>query len=92
MDPRLTELAERFGFDVSRARPTRVGQLDTFPTPYHLVVALNKPDKDVLPNLPYHTILRKWQIDIPDNVADLVHDLSSRIAKLMETLRGKESE
>ena len=92
VDPRLTELAEGFGFDVTRARPTGVGPLDTFPTPYHLVVALNKPDKEVLPNLPYHTILRKWQIDIPDNLDDLVRDLTSRINKLMEILRGKDVE
>jgi protein-tyrosine-phosphatase len=89
IDPRLNEVADRFGFDVTRARPSKVGELDVFPTPFHLVIALNKPDTRVLPRLPYHTILRKWNVEIPENLDDLVHDLSSRIAKLMERLRGK---
>ncbi len=91
-DPRLKEIAERFGFDVTRARPTKVGPLDVFPTPYHLVVALNTTDDALLPELPYHTILRKWTLETPDIPDDLVRDLSSRISRMMETLRGKDPE
>jgi len=87
--PELAEIAEKFGFDVTRAKPGRIGNLNAFPTPYHLIIAINKPDEKVLPDLPYHTILRKWNVDIPDDSELLVHDLSSRISQLMEKLRGK---
>lgn len=87
--PGLEKIAGRFGFDVSEASPTMVGQLDVFPAPYHMVVAINAPDDGVVPSLPYHTILRKWQIPIPGDLEDLVHDLSSSISSLLEKLRGK---
>ncbi|MDJ0762044.1 MAG: phosphate signaling complex protein PhoU [Myxococcota bacterium] len=90
--PDLNRIAEQFGFDVSRARPSRVRKLDTFPTPYHLVVALNMPQGDALLDLPYHTILRTWDVPIPENLESLVHDLSSRISALMEKLRGKQAD
>ena len=92
VDPRLGEIASRFGFDVTRAKPAQLGVLDTFPTPYHLIVAINLSDESLLPNLPYHTVLRQWQVDDTDNLDNLVRHLSSRIDKLMEILRGKDSE
>lgn len=87
--PELERIADRFGFDVKRARTEEIGKLDTFPTPYHLVIALNLPDESVLPSIPYHTILRKWDIDEKVDEDSLVRDLSSRISHLMEKLRGK---
>ncbi len=92
LDPRLEQVAGRFGFDVTRARPSRMGALDVFPTPFHLVVALNAKETYVLPDMPYHTILRRWSVEIPYDLDVLVHDLSSRISRLMEILRGKNND
>ncbi len=89
--PELKPMAEKFGFDVTRARPNTVGPLDTFPTPYHLVVAINLKDESQLPNIPYHTILRRWDFDVSlDHLDDLVRQLSSKITKLVERLRGRD--
>lgn len=89
LHPKLARAGERYGFDPSRARPKPVASLDVFPAPYHLVVAINIDDESRLPRIPYHTILRKWDIDVEvDDCEELIHELSNRIDMMIEKLRG----
>jgi protein-tyrosine-phosphatase len=90
LHPALEQAADRYGFDASRLRPKQVGEIDGFPAPYHVVVAIDAEDESALPNIPYHTILRKWRIDTDyEDVDELMHELSNRIDTMVERLRGK---
>jgi phosphate transport system protein len=93
LHPVLEAIAKDYGFDLSRARPTAVGPLDGFPTEYHVVVAINVEDDSALPSIPYHTILRKWTLEVhTDRIDELVHDLSNKIDSMMGRLRGENAQ
>jgi protein-tyrosine-phosphatase len=93
LHPKLVEVAGDYGFDLSRCRPTKVGPLDGFPTEYHVVVAINADADAPLPSLPYHTILRRWTLEVhAEHIDELVHDLSNKIDLMMGRLRGEDAD
>ena len=67
----------------------------------HLVVCLQGSVKDYLPQLPFHTAGLDWDIGASDlgagqspdedKLKGMYRELNSRIADLMETLRGKDA-
>ncbi len=95
--PELDDVAERFTLDVSRVRPRKITELVESPVKYQVVVALNI-DEDQLPNIPYHTMLRRWDIPTPSPgtpeaerpalLDAMVRELTAHIRSLMERLRG----
>lgn len=96
--PETLAIAERFGLDLHRARPSQVTGLDETPAEYHVVVALNVVGKDSVPHIPYHTILQKWEVPVPTadegetfdaQIDQTVRDLTVRINVLMERLSGR---
>lgn len=95
LDPRLLEVADRFGLDVGRRRPTKIrSDLPDYPIDYHVIVALNPGDGAQIPRIPYHTILQVWR-DLPGtedpaavDPGTLVRNLTERIGRLMERLSG----
>ena len=42
LKPELTSIADRFGFDMKRAKPKQLGKLDTFPTADLVVNGIRK--------------------------------------------------
>jgi len=98
--PELENIASRFGIEIKSLHPSLVNidELMAFPISYHIIVAINLIDESMLPEIPYHTILRKWEIPTSDvteskelacNAEELVHELTSLIRNLIERLRGK---
>ena len=101
LHPALKKVTKRFGIDLERTRPTPVGELDGFPTAYHVVVQLNPPEEAKLAHVPYHTILQKWDLHVPEqsratvrdsDLDELARELTSRIGSLMERLRGPDAD
>ena len=96
VDSRLLAIADRFGLDAARTRPTRVKkELPDYPIDYHVIVALNadKPDEQI-PRIPYHTVLRHWSLEVPSgddaSVDTAIHELSVQLRMMMERLVGPE--
>lgn len=96
--PELEALAIRFGLDITRAHPDLVERLEDSHSEYRIVVAVNLDDEAKLPEIPYQTVLVKWQLDEPSAAEgperekqfdDLVRDLMENVQLLMEQLHGK---
>jgi len=101
LDPALKKVTKRLGIDLERTRPTPVGELERFPTAYHVVVQLNPSEEAKLEQVPYHTILQKWDLHVPEqsgtavrdsDLDELARELTSRIGNLMERLRGPDAD
>ena len=99
LDPRLETVADRFSLNLGRARPDRVfEELPDYPIEYHVVVAINAADASKLPRIPYHTVLRRWDIpevsatqageDADAQLDAAVRELTAHIRTLMERLTG----
>lgn len=89
IDPALTELAGEFGLDLSNVRPHRLAPLRPSPAEYHVVVALG--EVDTLPEIPFKTVLLRWDLPDATDPSEAARELSSAIAELMETLRGEDA-
>jgi phosphate transport system protein len=99
LDARLEPIADRFSLDLGRARPSKVfEELPDYPIEYHVVVAINVTDDSHLPRVPYHTVLRRWDIptigtnvegiQLDDQLDATVRELTAQIRELMERLTG----
>lgn len=100
LDDRLAEIADRFGLDLGRSRPTAVRtDLPDYPIDYHVMVALEPDGAAHAPKIPYHTALQLWPEFSPPTATEgeplaqeadvLVRGLTERIGNLMERLRGE---
>lgn len=92
-DPLLGELTNLVALNLSDESPQPLTPLAPSPAKYHVIVAINV-DEEALPNIPFHSILQKWQIDEPADLSgakEVVNDLSANIQSLMEALRGPDA-
>ena len=77
------------------------GELTKSPAKYHVIVTLVPTDDTELPNIPFHTILQKWNLGtrrpsgddaaVDARVDELSRDLRAHIRDLMVTLRGEDA-
>ena len=89
-DSRLSVLEDELQLDLGGPLPTKLAPLAAYPAEYHVIVALNL-DYSELPEIPFHSALQRWELDIPEGDApkgELVRDLNARLTDLMEKLRG----
>ena len=89
-DPSLSVLEDELQLDLGGPNPTRLAPLAAYPAEYHVIVALNL-DYSQLPEIPFHSALQRWTVDVPEGdapKADLVRELNAKLTDLMEMLRG----
>lgn len=98
LHPDLEGLATRFGLDITRASPGLLKHLEDSPSEFRVVVAINLDDDTKLPEIPYQTVLVKWQIQEPSashgperekELDVLVRELTGHIQVLLEQLYGE---
>jgi hypothetical protein len=91
--PSLLQLTDELDLDLGNDHPLVLEPLVSYPADYHVMVALNVP-RSALPAIPFHTVLRRWTIEIPAGTAskaDMVRELMALITDLMEKLRGADA-
>ena len=89
-DPSLSVLEDELQLDLGGPNPTRLASLAAYPAEYHVIVALNL-DYSQLPEIPFHSALQRWTVDVPEGdapKAELVRELNAKLTDLMEMLRG----
>jgi phosphate transport system protein len=82
------------GIDIASARPTPIDFTEHELAELHLVVSLQGPVSDYLPQLPFHTTGMEWSISEPETptgaeqLQAVYRELRSQISDLMHQLRG----
>lgn len=85
------------GLDLSGATPSPIDFTDHELAEFHLVVSLDGAVREHIPQLPFHTLGLEWDIaslgDSPDeeSLTAAYRELSTRIADLMQVLRGSDA-
>jgi phosphate transport system protein len=100
LDPALERIGSQLGLDVDDLKVREFGQLVQFPAKHHVIVTLVPTDDTELPQIPFHSILEKWNLGprptgddaaIDARLEDLSRDLRAHIRDLMVTLRGEDA-
>ena len=89
------------GIDIANARPAAIEFTEHELAELHLVVSLQGPVGDYLPQLPFHTSGIEWDVNAatlqtgqsPDeeSLKTIYRELGSQISELMHTLRGEDA-
>ena len=85
------------GMDIGDAPPSAIDFTEHELAELHLVVSLQGPVSDYLPQLPFHTTGMAWNISAPETPASAEQlqtahrELSSEISELMHQLRGDDA-
>jgi len=100
VDPTLSGFLENHGFDMSAARPAKLGAAPASLSPYFVVVTLDGPIERYTERVPFHTSVLEWDVGPwPDGddgdalqrrLQELYREISARVRELVETLRGEE--
>ena len=91
--PLLGELSDLVSMNMPSDGPEALAPLAPSPAKYHVIVTVNL-DAAARPRIPFHSILQKWTIDEPQDLAgarQAVNELSAHIQSLMEALRGPDA-
>jgi len=100
LHPALSRIADKLALDTEDAKVRAFGDLTMSPAKYHVIVTLVPTDDTVLPDIPFHSILQKWNLGprptgddatIDARLDDLSRDLRAHIRDLMVTLRGEDA-
>ena len=100
INPALGRIADKLALDVEDAKVRAFGELTMSPAKYHVIVTLVPTEDTVLPDIPFHSILQKWNLGprptgddaaIDARLDDLSRDLRAHIRDLMVTLRGEDA-
>ncbi len=85
------------GIEIADARPSGIDFTEHELAELHLVVSLDGPVSDYLPQLPFHTTGMSWNVSAPGTPASAEQlqaahrELSSMISELMHQLRGDDA-
>ncbi len=96
-NPGLVEFLQSHGFDLDGDRPRKLEPSHPELVGKHVIVSLQGPVRDYIPQLPFHTTAVEWQVrPVPstgptqeaDKWETLYRDIASRVRSLMEVLCG----
>jgi len=100
VDPALADFLENHGFDMSVARPAKLGATPVSLSPYFVVVTLDGPVERYTERVPFHTSVLEWDVGpwpegggeeaTERRLQELYREISVRVRELVETLRGEE--
>jgi phosphate transport system protein len=100
LSPALARISNKLALDIEDAKVRAFGELTRSPAKYHVIVTLVPTDDTVLPDIPFHSILQKWNLGprptgddaaVDARLDDLSRDLRAHIRDLMVTLRGEDA-
>ena len=100
IDPALARIGDQLGLETDELEIKEFGQLVQFPAKHHVIVTLVPTDDTELPQIPFHSILEKWNLgprpdgsdaEIDTRLEELSRDLRAHIRDLMVTLRGEDA-
>jgi phosphate transport system protein len=100
LDPALDRIADTLGLDIDGLEINEFSDLTQFPAKHHVIVTLVPTENTTLPQIPFHSILEKWNLGprpegdddtIDARLEDLSRDLRAHIRDLMVTLRGEDA-
>lgn len=96
--PELAAFMDGRGFDLGEARPDELKPIHDELADYHVIVDLIGTAREHVPEVPFHTVLLRWEL--PDSLRaasseaefeQLHAELAPRVRALMETLRGEDA-
>ncbi len=100
LDPALNRIADKLALDVEDYAVREFGELTMSPAKYHVIVTLVPTEDTDLPDIPFHSILQKWNLgprpsgdaaEVDARLDELSRDLRAHIRDLMVTLRGEDA-
>ena len=99
MHPGMVEFMNHHGYSFTDLRPQALNLLPDELENLHVIVSLNGPAVDHIPDIPFHTVDLEWDLPAPPpngqgddkDWAEIYEHLLLNIRRLMETLRGKEA-
>lgn len=101
VDPSMVGFLEDLGIDISAATPQGIHYNEHELAEFHLVIGLQGPVRDSLPQLPFHTSGMEWDVGAgapgpgqpPDaeQLKTLYRELGSQISEMMHMLRGEDA-
>ncbi len=91
LDPRLVELMDDRGVDVTLAAPSRLESLTDRPQHYHVVVVLGEGERARLGHVPYRTTVVEWDMQEHEDFESLYKEIVVRVQDLMKTLAGPDA-
>ena len=97
LDDKMVAYMESKGFDLQGVRPQPLELSHEELASLHLIVSLDGPVTDYVPEVPFHTVALEWKLPTPGADADeqawedVYQQLILYIRGLMEALRGEEA-
>ena len=97
LDPEMVAFMAARGIDVSGASPVAFDKTPQELVAYHVVVSLQGPIGNYLPDIPFHTSTLEWDVapspdDSPVDFEAVYRAISFQVRELMERLRGPEAD
>jgi phosphate transport system protein len=96
LDEYFAQFLDDKGFDPGSLRPALIDLSEHELAELHLVISLQGPVQDYLPQLPFHTTGLQWDVGTDqatdeEGMTGMYRELGARISELMELLRGKDA-
>jgi protein-tyrosine-phosphatase len=97
LDPELVKYMATRGIDVNGVKPHLLDMTQIELAEYHVVISLQGPIGNYLPDIPFHTATLEWDLapspdDAPPDYEAVYRALSVEVRVLMERLRGPEAD
>ncbi len=87
MDEACRRLLDLHGLDLDTYAPTQLRAVHEVLDDYHVIVGVGANPLEHIPDLPFHTVLLHWPLEV-DGQAAAMETLRKYVRQLMETLRG----
>lgn len=101
LEPQTAAFLEQRGFDIGELRPKALDLAPSELADLHVIVSLQGPVQDYIPELPFHTVALEWDLgacpaglsndQAQQHLEALYREISANVQELMETLRGEEA-
>lgn len=97
IDPLVAAFMKGRGFDLSDDTPKGLDLSRQELMDQHIIVSLDGPVEDSIPEVPFHTVALSWDLPVTNNSdetpwQDVFETLADKIQDLMVTLRGEQAD
>ena len=90
MDPACRSVMDRHDLDLDTYEPSQLQPVHEVLDDYHVIVAIGADPHEQIPEVPFHTVLLHWEIEV-DDPESAIEPLRARVRELMEVLRGPQA-
>ena len=89
VDPAYVGFGDQNGFDLRDVWPASVHALVAHLEEFNIIVDMDGRGRAQLGNVPFHTVVVRWDVDTGSGPATVHKQVAPRIGELMERLRGQ---